>query len=804
MTSPTSPVTTTSAASRKLLLLRPALGNSGWILWDHAMVRTAGFPVDGPARLADESLARAADQITADSPVGGEQRARFEVRWHQHAQMRQAEAAAIARDARFLLAVTWQNRKILENAIHPFLAQIARGDSRSRKMRVREQVIAAYWQRYCLKSESIGFFGPTAWASVGGAGPVVVTVHGPSLVDQASVHFECWPIDQLARTLERGHDLRPWIAPRRAPHIQVGNGFVLAPDGTAETVDQLTQAVLVKADGRMPATDLAARLVAQTSAATLDQVFLMFAELCRKGWLIWKWQLSPTVRPETELRAFLDGIGSPARVPALALLDALARARDAVADAFMDSGRLAPALTALDQVYVEATGSSATRNDGLTYGGRTLVYPECRRDLAVSLGQGLVDAMAPLALILDSIRWMLYQVGEAVMELVSAAYGDLVAGSAGVPNAAMLWLACTPILGGQLKAIAQEKLAELQKRWQSVLRIPEGVTSAAFQVEEIRRAADDAFSSPPAAWTDARWCSPDVMIAAESEDAIREGQFRLVLGEVHAAVNTVDYCSMVPLHRRPEVLMACVDADHPDPRLLVALPRESRPRLTVRSHPALVRDIDYRLVLMPHIPVPRRGRVHLGGDVAVVRAAGGLCLVLPDGSRFGVMDLFSNAIRGEVAQAFDLYPAGYRPRVVIDQVVIARERWSLPAADLSFAQLPDEASRFAGCRAWMREHRLPRRVFIKSPLETKPFYVDFASPAFVEALVTAARRAVRGGPDVQLSVTEMLPDTDEVWLADADGHRYVAEFRFVAFDTRPASAAPAAGAEDAHPCQYSC
>jgi hypothetical protein len=37
---------------------------------------------------------------------------------------------------------------------------------------------------------------------------------------------------------------------------------------------------------------------------------------------------------------------------------------------------------------------------------------------------------------------------------------------------------------------------------------------------------------------------------------------------------------------------------------------------------------------------------------------------------------------------------------------------------------------------------------------------------------------------MQLSITEMLPDTNEAWLADAEGHRYVAEFRFVAFDTR--------------------
>ena len=77
-------------------------------------------------------------------------------------------------------------------------------------------------------------------------------------------------------------------------------------------------------------------------------------------------------------------------------------------------------------------------------------------------------------------------------------------------------------------------------------------------------------------------------------------------------------------------------------------------------------------------------------------------------------------------------------------------------------------------------------MFVKSPLETKPFYVDFTSPIFVELLATATRRATRAGADGQFSVTEMLPNTDEAWLADANGDRYAAEVRFVAFDTRAA------------------
>ncbi len=748
------------------------------------MLRSAGFPVQGPLRLADEPLARAADDLATPGPDSAGLRSHYAELWRRHEAVRVAETAAIAEDPTFRLALTWQNRKILDNAVRPFLAQVARGDSRTHKMRAREQVIAAYWQRYCTKCESIGFFGPTTWATVGGQGAAMATSHGPSLVDHSAVFFEGWPVDRLARTLERDHDLRLWAAPRRAPHVRARDGMVLMPDGVRESIDPLSQYLLDAVDGRTPAVDLAARGAAENPGMTPEQILTVLGDLHRSGWLIWKLELSPTVRPEADLRAFLDRLEPAVRVPALVRLEAMERARDTVSAAFMDAEGLGEALAELDRVFVEATGSAATRNDGQTYGGRTLVYPECRRDLTASLGDGLVDALAPLALVLDSIRWMLHRVGDAVLQLVRRSYADLVARGTGAPSATMLWRECTPILGGQLAAIAGQCLAELQRRWQAILPIPAGAASATFRLDDIRAAAADAFAAPPAGWTDARWCSPDLMIAAESEEAIREGRFQVVLGEVHAAVNTVDYCSMVPLHRQPEQLMACVDADHPEPRLMVALPRESRPRLTVRSHPALVRDIDHRLVVLPHVPIPVRGRVHLGADVPVRADEGGLHLLLPDGSRFDVLNLFANAIRAEVAQGFDVYPPGERPRIVVDRMVLGRRRWSLSAADMGFAQLPGEADRFAGCRDWMRRNELPRRAFVKSPLETKPFYVDFASPAFVELLVTAVRRAAREEPDARLAMTEMLPDVDEAWLTDADGHRYVAEFRFVAFDTR--------------------
>jgi hypothetical protein len=82
---------------------------------------------------------------------------------------------------------------------------------------------------------------------------------------------------------------------------------------------------------------------------------------------------------------------------------------------------------------------------------------------------------------------------------------------------------------------------------------------------------------------------------------------------------------------------------------------------------------------------------------------------------------------------------------------------------------------------------VPRQVFVRSPLEQKPVYVDFDSPFCVNVLAKAVRRLERdgaadaGGP---LTLTEMSPRPDQAWLVDGHGHRYTSEIRLVATDLR--------------------
>lgn len=118
----------------------------------------------------------------------------------------------------------------------------------------------------------------------------------------------------------------------------------------------------------------------------------------------------------------------------------------------------------------------------------------------------------------------------------------------------------------------------------------------------------------------------------------------------------------------------------------------------------------------------------------------------------------------------------HRPRVWLDEVVVAREAWRVGTEALAWASSSDAKERFLGASAWALSQGFPRFVFLRSPAEVKPIYVDFESPTLVDLMC----KFLRGARAVVL--TEMLPAPDEVWLGDAEGQRYVCELRMLAVE----------------------
>ena len=130
-------------------------------------MRSAGFPADGLDVFAAPACAR-----VADAYLDG--RASEEELNAAHAEASAAASAAaraIASDPLFREAITWQNPSVAAILDHltrdePPAATGKEARRRRQKRRFREDTVARYWQRYCGKNDTIGFFGPVAWGEL--------------------------------------------------------------------------------------------------------------------------------------------------------------------------------------------------------------------------------------------------------------------------------------------------------------------------------------------------------------------------------------------------------------------------------------------------------------------------------------------------------------------------------------------------------------------------------------------------------------------------------------------------------------
>ena len=271
------------------------------------------------------------------------------------------------------------------------------------------------------------------------------------------------------------------------------------------------------------------------------------------------------------------------------------------------------------------------------------------------------------------------------------------------------------------------------------------------------------------------------MIAASGPEAIRRGDYYFVMGEFHMGKNTIDSLTFLNQHESPQDLEQYLAEDVREPRVVPVLPRNIR----IRGAKKCELPTDYFLEFGIGDAVDSRARVLQTGSLVVELVGDDLIVRTGDGRlKFDIIEFFGFVLSNLTVNCFkNLRIHNHMPRVSIDRLVIYREWWCLSATDIEWANEHDDAARFIAVRRWARSHGLPRFVFIKTPTEKKPFYVDFDSPIYVSMLAKAVRRVLEKSPDdAQLTITEMLPEHDETWLPDAEGQRYTSELRIVAVD----------------------
>ncbi len=268
---------------------------------------------------------------------------------------------------------------------------------------------------------------------------------------------------------------------------------------------------------------------------------------------------------------------------------------------------------------------------------------------------------------------------------------------------------------------------------------------------------------------------------------MERGNFLLVLGELHMASNTLDGRCFVEQHPDPARLMAAEQADH-GARRIVSIPAKDFPFVTSRtSPPSAVLGPDqlyWSSAAADSLDPPEPATIMPGAAMTVTRRGDDLVVhLMPSGAELDFFEVIGDLMGGVVTNAFlPAAPAAHQPRITIDRFVLSRERWVFQVADSGWAFVGDERERYYLARRWRQEHHLPELVFLRVPVEAKPIAVDFRSQVLIN-LYAKHNRQTKAAGHADYTVSETLPDLDQLWLADQAGRRYSSELRFVAFDS---------------------
>ncbi len=682
-------------------------------------------------------------------------------------------------------AVAWQNWPALRTGFDTFLSQPSTANNSD--SRRRRALVARYLQRYCTKNETIGFFGPISWGKFSDSGAPLKLQPGPALLVERKVHLEFWAINALADAIAADPTCRLWLRPRLSPLAYVDGDRLLGPYGISSNLNAQQKRFLKACDGKTDARTIARKVASNPRSGFVSeaQVDAQLRQLTQSKTIIWRPATPFSADPEDGLRAELERIKDKAtRNRCLSKLDALVNGKEAIAAA-NNPDAIQAAFKSLEQDFETVTGRTARRHGGRDYTGRTLVYEDCRRDLDVEIGPEFIERLKePLSLVLESARWFVWRTATQYNEFLEATFTDAQQKIGRTEIDLDMFWSFLQKQNDTAVLIVEDAAEQLTENWSAILSPDDSPQQ--HSASELRDRVLKAFASPPPPLWEAGHHSPDLMIAAESEAAINRGDYLIVLGEVHAGGNSLMQSALLNLHPKVEELIDAQQKDNPAKSLRPAINRNLVGHRLAYDPPT---QGDMQVEYDDSVSWRPPKEVLKTGSMVVERTKDGLLVRTRDGKhRFPALAFFGSQIRGQCARRFRLLPQRpHTPRITIDRFVLQRESWRFPVEELGFASLKTPRERYLGARRWAFRSKLPRWVFVRVPGERKPIYLDFQCPDLIE-LIAKFIRAAPTEKGQALSISEMLPNPNQTWLADAEGNRYTSELRIIAVDRTHAPA----------------
>lgn len=697
----------------------------------------------------------------------------------------------IAQDNRFQEALLWQNRHLYKDVINYILSTPADNTvyrKRRRRDRRAESLVVSYLQRYCMKNDTIGFFGPYSWANISDHHCTIQFNVGDTLLSERRVYFELWAVDALAKKITENDALLPWCSPRRLPLFELDGLTLRLPFAWELKISPREAAAFQNCDGVHTAKQIATKLVEDISVDfnTESDVFETLHHLKLMHLIEWGFEVpSDALYPEQIIRIQVERIqDNYLRLMGLELLDKFQCKRDFVIENRSDVEKLDKSFAELESTFTELTGQEPTRRAGQTYASRSLLYEDCYRNVQVSLGPNALEELnPPLTLLLQSARWFTYCAARIYRKVIKELYMQRVqqTGSA-VVSFAYMWMRIRSVMWGGDPRFIRGLERELQKRWSTLLEIDPSSHFIHYKVSDLENHVQQVFDAPRPGWEMARYHNPDLMIAASSVDAINRGDYSWILGELHVALNTINSGAWIDQHPDRQELLNALESDIPISQVRLIASREV---VSPRRATAIYKSNDFQLVVANDTCGVPPSRSLLVGMLVVEDDGGSLIVRNTDSSmRFDIIEFLGDVLSLEVAHQFNFVPPlRHVPRISFDRLVVHRETWRYNSEELEFAFLKEESERFLSSRRWVKSNEVPRFLFIKTPIEEKPFFVDMNSPISVELFAKSIRDTQNSdGKNTLIKITEMLPTPDQTWLVDSHCDKYTSEFRMVVVD----------------------
>ncbi len=829
--------------------LHVLLKDPTWVLWRQSILRGAGFPAEYPLMLASKEIVVAAEQIVSLETEYRQQKhstvlllktlrsadtTRIKVytnaihRLHagkipevkdlpEQAQIafvllrniqtklataqqiyldeyKRSFAEATSRlreivsDDRFQQAIVWQNRQALHTGLKPFLTQKSEHQKRHRL------TLAKYLQRYCLKNDTIGFFGPVGWAYWTENTATDLKL-GPSLLAKRTVYVEGWCVNAIGAALAAQYPtILRWAKPRLAPQLRVSQNKLYMPFTAPVAMTSAQSEVLLACNGEAMAIEIAERLLNQhvPGITQTSDVYRLLATMQTQRRITWSLAVSlENPFPERAFRENIEQITNPEiRAAALSVvLDLEIHMREVQqAETSVEIDR---AIANFETWFSSLTLISATRSAGELYAGRTVLYEDCVRDAEAHIGVSTLKGLeSPLALILTSARWLGCELAEGCRKFLEDSYDKLALNNkTSIISFAEYYSWVFSQFTSDVQPYLQPAQQLFHQKWAEILPRETDLRRIELSAEAIEHQVRELFDAPGPGWNSAVFHSPDIMFAAENLDALNSNDFKYILGELHLGMNTLDGNLFTEQNPNVEDMFAAMQEDVPFPLVLPLASSLALPSPRIQQSLALPKDV--RLVTTFDVCDAPRDKTVCLGDLVIERIYGELVVhTYDDQKHFDVMAVFSDYFSVIAGDYFGLFPKQeHTPRVTLDRLVVAREAWRFYKDQLLFVAGQDSAKNYLELRRWAQQHGMPRFVFYQTWKERKPCYLDLDSPVYAELFIKEIHAALQDdAPDNEfiLSVSEMAPTPDQAWLTDAQGNHYVSEIRIAAVDKKVA------------------